>query len=49
MSPGSTDGVQVAALAIMAVLGLSCAGSYLFAFFPARWYARRFVAAPSER
>jgi hypothetical protein len=36
-------------LPVMCVLGLTCAGSYLFAFFPAAWYARRFAAAPSGR
>lgn len=39
-TPGWTDGIQVVSLATMTVLGLVCAGAYLFAFFPPRWYVR---------
>jgi hypothetical protein len=43
------ESIRAYSLPTMAVLGLVCAGCYLFAFFPAAWYVRRFAAAPSSR
>ena len=42
-------GDTVFTLPMMSVLGLACAGCYLFAFFPAAWYVHRFAAAPTAR
>jgi hypothetical protein len=49
LTPAEIDAVRMVTLPTSSVLGLACAISYLFAFFPAAWYVRRFAAAPGER
>jgi hypothetical protein len=44
LSPADIVAVRNFTLPLMSVLGLTCAGSYLFAFFPAAWYVQRFAA-----
>jgi hypothetical protein len=44
MSASEILSVRMITLPFMAILGLTCAGCYLFAFFPAAWYAQRFAA-----
>jgi hypothetical protein len=41
--------IRMFTLPVMSVLGLACAGCYLFAFFPAAWYVHRFAPAQSAR
>jgi hypothetical protein len=49
LTPSGIETMRMFTLPLMCVLGLACAGCYLFAFFPAAWYVRRFAAAPSGR
>ncbi len=46
--PNSLLGVQIVSLALKAVLGLVCAGAYLFAFAPPAWSQRRSEPARGE-
>jgi hypothetical protein len=48
-TPERIEAVRRFSLPAMAALGLSCAGSYLLAFFPAGWYVRRFAAASGRQ
>lgn len=48
-TPERIAAVRTYSLPTMSVLGLTCAWCYLFAFFPASWYVRRFAAGPSAR
>jgi hypothetical protein len=48
-TPERLAAVRAYSLPVMSLLGLTSAGSYLFAFLPAGWYVRRFAAAPSGR
>jgi hypothetical protein len=45
LTPAGIEAIRMFSLPAMSILGLACAGSYLFAFFPAGWYVRRFAAA----
>jgi len=48
LDPASLLGVQVVSLALKAVLGLVCAGAYLFAFAPPAWSLARAEDARGE-
>jgi hypothetical protein len=48
-TPERLAAVRRLSLPVMSALGLTCAGSYFFAFLPAGWYARRFAATPAAR
>ena len=49
LTPSGIENMRKFTLPAMTVLGLSCAGCYLFAFFPASWYVQRFAAASGGR
>jgi hypothetical protein len=48
LSAAGTETLRLLTLPTMSVLGLVCAGCYLFAFFPAEWYVRRLSAVPAR-
>ena len=48
-TPEQIAAVRAVSLPVMSLLGLTSAGSYLFAFFPAGWYVRRFASARAAR
>lgn len=48
LTAASIETIRYISVPLMSMLGLACAGCYLFAFFPAEWYVRRFAASPQE-
>ena len=48
LTPDQVAFLRLFTLPTMSVLGLTCAGCYLFAFFPAAWYVQRFATAQSR-
>jgi hypothetical protein len=47
LTAASISMIRYITVPLLSLLGVACAGCYLFAFFPAEWYVRRF-AAPAE-
>jgi hypothetical protein len=48
LTAASISMIRYITVPLLSLLGVACAGCYLFAFFPAEWYVRRFAASAHE-